>query len=505
MRPSSRAGEEICTVFVTIKPIVFKTIIRKFSSRQRNCRNVCAFHASDSCMHPRANIVASVIFALLCCAAFEPANAADTLHIDLRRRTVTADVSGWSLDRTLTHIAARTGWVVYTEPGIDLPRPVSERFRDVPLGRALGRLLSGINFALRPRQTGPETLLIFRTAAGKATVALPDKSSRIKNQLVVMLKPGSTETIEEIAANLGAKVVGRIKGLNAYRLEFPYDNAMFLGRDALLRNDNVAGVDFNYRATPPPGVSSFDAATRALSIKPGSGPDPNRVIVALIDTPVQSNTPNAGFLLPAISVADGTPAATEVPSHGTSMFETLLRGLEASQGNATESTLRVLPIDVYGAGETTTTFNMASGFFTAVENGATIINVSSGSTSDSEFLHAAVTAAANAGVTIVASAGNDPSTDPVYPAAWNEVVAVTAGDRDGTIAEFANRGDFVDVVGPASTVVDYANERWVVTGTSPAAAYVSGLAGGMAESTGATGAAIKVGLANGLAPAPKQE
>lgn len=432
-------------------------------------------------------------------------NATDVLQVDLRTRTITADLNGWSLNRTLAHIASRTGWQIFTEPDIALPRPISERFDQVPLGRALGRLLSGINFTLRPRSDGPDQLLIFRTAAGKATVALPDKSARIKNQLVVQLKPGSTETIEEIAANLGAKVVRKIKGLNAYLLEFPYDNAMFLGRDALLRNDNVAGVDFNFKVTPPPGVSSFEAATRPLTIKPGSGPDPNRVIIGLIDTPVQPNTPNSGFLLPAITVAGASATAGDVPTHGTSMFETLLRGLEASHSGAKESSLRVLPIDVYGPGESTSTFNMANGVVAAIENGASIINISSGSTTDSDILHAAVNAALGLGVTVVASAGNDPTTDPVYPAAWNGVIAVTAGERDGTIAEFANRGSFVDVVGPASTVVDYSDSRWIITGTSPAAAYISGLAGGLADSSGNAGTALNAALANGLVPTPKAE
>ena len=43
---------------------------------------------------------------------------------------------------------------------------------------------------------------------------------------------------------------------------------------------------------------------------------------------------------------------------------------------------------------------------------------------------------------------DEPSTIPVYPAAYPDVVAVTAGDKKGNIAPYANRGSFVDVVAP---------------------------------------------------------
>jgi hypothetical protein len=482
--------------------ICSKKIIRKFYLRNHN--HLAHLGVSAPEIQSQLPLLLRKLLTLCICLLITGSlSASDQLRIDLRKRTITADVDGWTLERTLSTVASHTGWQIYTEPGIPMTHPVSERFRDLPLGRALGRLLTGINFTFRPQTDGPEQLLIFRTGAGQATQALPDKSTRIRNELVVMLKPDSSQSIEEIAANLGAKVVGKIPGLNAYRLEFPYDNAMFLGRDALLRDDNVAGVDFNYRANPPPAATSFAATSRSLTIKPGSGPAAGQVIIGLVDTAVQLDAPNSAFLLKPISVAGTSVSSGEIPTHGTSMFESLLRGLEASRTGVNESSLRILPIDVYGPGESTTTFNMANGVIAALENGATIINISSGSSSDSELLHSAIRAAANLNVTVIASAGNAPTTEPVYPAAWPEVFAVTAGERDGTIADFANRGTFVDVVGPAATVVDYSDSRYLVTGTSPAAAYISGLAGGLAESAGASPEAIKAGLMNGLAPAPK--
>lgn len=431
---------------------------------------------------------------MLWIASLATLGAADLLQVNLRERTVTADVDGWTLDRTLSHLAARTGWQVFTEPGIALPRGVSERFQDVPVGRALGRLLSGINFTLRPQVNGREQLLIFRTAAGKATQALPDKSPRVKNQLVVMLKPGAGETIEEIAANLGAKVIARIKGMNAYLLEFPYDNAMFLGRDALLRNDQVAGVDFNYRSDPLPRVNGARSAAERFSIKAKDLPPTDRLLVGLIDTRVQSGTPYDGLVVKRLSVAAGSAPDSELPLHGTSMLGAFALGLNDFHKGEGETSVGVISVDVYGDQPTTTAFHMAEGIASAVANGARMLVISSGSPTDSDILRMTVRGAADAGVMIFASAGNDGSANPMFPAAYSESTSVTAVDATGALPAYANTSPTVDVAGPSQVIADWNSERFIVTGTSPANANIGGLAAGMKESTGASNEAIDATL-----------
>lgn len=422
------------------------------------------------------------------------------VSVNMRTQRVSADVDGWGLTKTLTALVTKTGWQVFIEPGTRPSRRASAKFDDASTGTALSQLLPGIKFSLTSRPNTPAQLLLYSTTAARATEAVKLKTKRLKNQLVVALKRNSEKTIEEIANNLGAKVVGKIPAINAYRLEFPYDNAALLGRDALLRDDNVAGVDFNYKVDQPRGSFGTDSTTRGLSIKPGSGPDGSRTIVALIDTPVQPDVPHSGFLLNSISVAQGTPPPSDAPSHGTSMFQSLLRGLDAGVGSATEANVRVLPIDIYGNSESTSTFHVANGIVSAVNEGASIVNLSLGSTADSQFLHSVIQEATARGVTFIASAGNEPTTDNVYPAAYPDVLAVTAGNRDGEIASYANRGDFVDVVGPGTTVVNYQNENYRVTGTSPASAYMAGVAAGLATTTGANPKAIQAGLTVEYAP-----
>ncbi|MFN7140978.1 MAG: hypothetical protein ACK4UN_16735, partial [Limisphaerales bacterium] len=67
---------------------------------------------------------------------------------------------------------------------------------------------------------------------------------------------------------------------------------------------------------------------------------------------------------------------------------------------------------------------------------------------------------------------------------YPEVTAVTAGDPNKNLAPYANRGSFVDLIGPGGVVVRHDGRTHFVGGTSVASAYVSGLAVGTAAVSG---------------------
>ena len=93
-------------------------------------------------------------------------------------------------------------------------------------------------------------------------------------------------------------------------------------------------------------------------------------------------------------------------------------------------------------------------------------------------LEDAVRYAWSRGAVIVAVAGNSGSELPVYPALFENCIAVTALRQDGTLAPLSNHGDWVDIAAPGfniySTLPD--NGYGYKSGTSFATAYVSGLA-----------------------------
>ena len=91
---------------------------------------------------------------------------------------------------------------------------------------------------------------------------------------------------------------------------------------------------------------------------------------------------------------------------------------------------RILAYKVCAADGTCTDAAVIQAITRAVADGAKVINMSLGDTVYSQSLADAVQAAWNAGVVIVAGAGNDGATTPFYPAALDNVMAVGAFDED---------------------------------------------------------------------------
>ncbi|VAW37289.1 hypothetical protein MNBD_GAMMA01-3 [hydrothermal vent metagenome] len=84
-------------------------------------------------------------------------------------------------------------------------------------------------------------------------------------------------------------------------------------------------------------------------------------------------------------------------------------------------------------------------------NPAQVINLSLGSNvpaSCSSSYQSAITAAVNAGATVVVAAGNDNSSAGYPPANCNNVVAVAATNRNGGRAYYSNFGSVIDVAAP---------------------------------------------------------
>jgi len=416
-----------------------------------------------------------------------PALAADSLNWQTNQNRVSADIKSGKLLPLLEQIASVTGWHVFVEP--DTTRSVSAKFSNLTPGEALHLLLGDLSFALVPETNGSSKLFVFRTVMKNATqpVRLVSgaesgrKGKLIPNELIVRLKPGAK--IDDLARALGAKVIGRIDSLKAYRLQFQDQAAADTAREQLTANPDVASVDSNYSIDRPPAPAGAQSSNLPpppqLQLKPP--PSDGRIIVGLVDTAMQPlGNGLDSFLLKQISVAGDAQLDPNSPAHGPSMAETILRSLAAMTKGS--SSVQILPVDVYGPSASTSTFDVANGIAQAVNGGANPINLSLGSDGDSPFLHSVIQDANSKGIVFIGAAGNQPVSTPFYPAAYPEVMAVTAIDQ-GQIASYANRGSFVSLGAPGTSVIYFNNQPYYVTGTSASAAFISGIAAGYMEST----------------------
>lgn len=112
----------------------------------------------------------------------------------------------------------------------------------------------------------------------------------------------------------------------------------------------------------------------------------------------------------------------------------------------------------------------------AIENEADILNMSFGMEEDSEKLHKAVRKAYDAGILLIAAAGNDEKVE--YPAAYPEVVAVGSVDSLAEQAGQSAEGKEVEVAAPGEFILSRGafDSMQLFSGTSMAVPHVTGLA-----------------------------
>ena len=146
--------------------------------------------------------------------------------------------------------------------------------------------------------------------------------------------------------------------------------------------------------------------------------------------------------------------------------------------------VRLLPVkvlDSYGSG---TLAAVAAGMNYAVKRGVKIMSMSLGTSGYSSTLENAIISAKNAGVLVVAAAGNSSqNTDvsPNYPSAsaQDNVLAVAASNSTDTLAYFSNWGPTsVDLAAPGESILStYLGGQYAyASGTSMATPHVAGMA-----------------------------
>ena len=187
-----------------------------------------------------------------------------------------------------------------------------------------------------------------------------------------------------------------------------------------------------------------------------------------------------------VAVVDGGPYADF--GHGT-MTAGLIH-LAAPQA-------KILPLKAFSANGTGYTSNIVAALYYAVQNHANVVNMSFELTSPSPALSKAAKYADSKGVILVASAGNDGKSTPVYPAAIGAPVVGIASTSDADVrSSWSNYGPTdVWIAAPGENVITtYPGGTYAsASGTSFSCPLVSGTAdlllsarSGLTQSSAAT-------------------
>lgn len=200
------------------------------------------------------------------------------------------------------------------------------------------------------------------------------------------------------------------------------------------------------------------------------------VRVAVLDTGVQENHPDLKGSVESYDIGCGT---TDCAGHGTHVAGIITANMKNGIGGVgIAPDVTVLNIRVFANADEAYTAHIVWGIEEAVKQGAWIINMSLGGLMSSPLEEKAVADAVAAGVTVIAAAGNNGSNTVHYPAAYKDVIAVTAVDPSGGRAWFSNYGNWADLAAPGvdiQSTVPY-SDYYSSDGTSMAAPVVSGLA-----------------------------
>lgn len=223
----------------------------------------------------------------------------------------------------------------------------------------------------------------------------------------------------------------------------------------------------------PWGIDRIDAE---LVWPSGNTADP--IKVGIIDTGIDTAHPDLqANLKGGVSTVSYTASYNDDNGHGTHVA-----GITAALDN-TIGVIGAGPnIDLYaikvldrnGSGWLS---DIIEGLDWAIANHLQVVNMSLGASSDVQSFHDAVIRANAAGIVEVVAAGNSGGA-VIYPAAYPEVIAVSATDSANTIASWSSRGPEVDLAAPGVSIYStYKGSTYAtLSGTSMAAPHVTGSA-----------------------------
>lgn len=415
------------------------------------------------------------------------------IRINGNKMTVHAEESPL---REILQLLAGRGVRVYMDPELD-PK-ISASFKNRDMQDALGSILKPFNHVLVWKTVHFEPgksisalseIRIFNPGRKDRAKPLGDTTFSIagdkdglyvKDEILVRPKPGmSRSEFDEFLVLLeaiGGTVVEGNERLGIYRVILPENTDV---RDLARRLGNhpgISGVEPNH-AYPifTPYRRSVNGSQTGNNVSvPAAGTD--TAPVAILDTGLARDSGLNDLVLASLDAVNPDRPISDTRGHGTQMA-LIASGTVKPSGLESDKTSAcpIIPIRAFDDNGYTSNFTIMRAVEFALDKGARVMSLSWGAETDSAFLKDAMDFADANGMITVAAAGNEPTGNPVFPAAYPSVTGVGALAPNGMSWEKSNYGNFVSIYAPgfANLPVGHEGEPGPYAGTSISTAYTA--------------------------------
>ena len=290
-----------------------------------------------------------------------------------------------------------------------------------------------------------------------ADALLNNKRHRARELLVEVNADTADGLREQFAREYGVRVrdIGRLElaGVRIWHLTLqPGQNLREL-LVGLLQDPRVLTAQPNYIYIPTQGTCDGGRAPTpdrtAIRPAPAAGlPTGAGVKLAIIDTCVEGEHPELrGSAVSSFDAVQSASSTCEPENHGTAVAS-LIAGHYRLRGTAASASLLLARAFAFTSEEkenAATSREIVLSLDWAARSGAQLMNLSFAGPAD-PLVEQTIAAAYRKGIVLVAAAGNaGPASQPLYPAAYPEVIAVTATDGRREIYNAANRGNHISV------------------------------------------------------------
>ncbi|MBI5375383.1 MAG: S8 family serine peptidase [Candidatus Schekmanbacteria bacterium] len=309
----------------------------------------------------------------------------------------------------------------------------------------------------------------------------------VSDQLLLRFKKDVPQKeIDSFIKDRGASVIKSIKKLNYYILKLADGEDPLVVSENFKKHNIIEVSEPNYIARimavpndtyyPKQWALQKIGAEKAWDITTGR-PD---VIVAVIDTGVELTHPDLkANLIAGYDFANDDKDPSDDNGHGTAVA-----GIIGAVGNNKEGVSGVswnsslMPLKVISASGEGTYSDTAEAIIYAADNKARVINLSLGGYGYSQLLNDAVDYAYSSNCVLIAAAGNEGTDEPLYPAAYPNVIGVAATDQSDKAWSLSNHGDYIKLSAPGVDIFSTNEEQSYgsFNGTSLSSAIVSGTA-----------------------------